>query len=104
MAAERNRYAHGHTIRVISRAGGKTATEPIKTPSMWVGRARTKGSILPSICRRHTADGIKGLGSGAIWFPQAHVIALMLLSLIGLTQGNGFLPTDMRTTLEVADC
>src|SRR5258708_28517985 len=61
MAAERNRYAHGHTIRVISRAGGKTATEPIKTPSMWVGRAHTKGSILPSICRRHTANGIKGL-------------------------------------------
>jgi hypothetical protein len=25
MAAERNRYAQGYTIRIVSRAGGKTA-------------------------------------------------------------------------------
>ncbi len=45
-----------------------------------------------------------GSGSGAVWHPQGCVVALVLLSLFGLSQGNGFLPTEMRTAVEVPVC
>jgi hypothetical protein len=50
LAAERDQFAHRHT-RVVSSAGGKTATE-LKTPSMWVKNAhesRLVGSVVPLV-------------------------------------------------------